>query len=424
MRLAGLRATVSARFYLVVVLMVIVLFTGMSTGFPLFYRLLYVLALTLVLSYVWTWFAIRSLDVKAERITRQVRVGENIEEVIGVRNQAGLPKHALEVDDLTDLPGYSGGMVISLKGHGFSSWRVQAPARKRGVYTLGPVRVASMDPFGLFRRYKVYGDSDMLTILPYTFNVSGFDIPAADLMGESSFRRRTHQVTPHASSVREYATGDALSRVHWNSTARLGKLMSKEFDLGRAGEVWVLVDLHRDVQAGELEESTDEYAVSIGASLAKRYLEAQEPVGLVAYGDQRYFLEADTGTGQLERIMQYLAVSKAEGITPLETVLPQEEALWSSHSSLVVITASPRTEWVVALEQLAKRGARVVVVLVDGSSFGGFFNTQEVADQAHLAGLPSYVIRQGDDLPIALSHKYGGGGVAPGAEVAQVGAIA
>ena len=90
----------------------------------------------------------------------------------------------------------------------------------------------------------------------------------------------------------------------------------------------------------------------------------------------------------------------------------------------VVITASPRREWVVALEQLAKRGVRVVVVLVDGSSFGGFFDTQEVVEQAQLAGLPSYVIRQGDDLAFALSHRYGGAGVVPGAQMAQVGATA
>ncbi len=44
--------------------------------------------------------------------------------------------------------------------------------------------------------------------------------------------------------------------------------MSKEFDLGLSSDVWLLVDLHRDVQAGELEDSTDEYAVSIAASLA------------------------------------------------------------------------------------------------------------------------------------------------------------
>ena len=89
--------------------------------------------------------------------------------------------------------------------------------------------------------------------------------------------------------------------------------MSKEFDLGQSSDVWILVDLHRDVQAGELEESTDEYAVSIGASLSRKYLEAGLPVGLVAQGDRRYFLPADTGTGQFDRIPRVPGVEQGGG---------------------------------------------------------------------------------------------------------------
>ena len=121
--------------------------------------------------------------------------------------------------------------------------------------------------------------------------------------------------------------------------------MSKEFDLGLASDVWLIVDLHRDVQAGELEESTDEYAVSIAASLARKYERAQMPVGLVSYGDARYVLPADTGSGQYERIMEYLATSKAEGTLPLEDVLVREEQLWGTQSALIIITPSHREDW-------------------------------------------------------------------------------
>ena len=68
--------------------------------------------------------------------------------------------------------------------------------------------------------------------------------------GDNTTRKRSHDLTPHAASVREYAFGDSISRVHWNSTARLGKLMSKEFDLDRSGDIWILVDLHRGCSGG------------------------------------------------------------------------------------------------------------------------------------------------------------------------------
>ena len=177
-----------------------------------------------------------------------------------------------------------------------------------------------------------------------------------------------------------------MSRVHWNTTARLNKLMSKVFDLGRASEVWVMPDLEAVVHAGELEESTDEYAVSIAASLAQRYLDAELPVGLIAHGAERYYLPAETGNAQLNRIMRYLAVSKADGETPLSIGVAREEPLWGHQSSLIVITPSPSEDWVIALRELARRGVKVVVVLVDGGSFGGSLNTLDAVEPLYDAG--------------------------------------
>ena len=406
MRVPRLPVRLMATFYLVVVLLAMVVVSGMATGFGLFYRLVYVLTFTVVLSYVWNWLTVRSLEVSVDRRSRLARVGDTIEETVTLKNHSRLSKNALEVEDLTDLPGSIGGTVVSVSGHESCTWTVKARARKRGVYTMGPMRVANSDLFGLFRRERLFGGTDNLVIYPNTFDLPGFEVPPADLSGDSSTRKRTYHVTPHASGIRDYASGDSLSRVHWNSTARLGRLMSKEFDLGRAGAVWVLVDLQAEVQAGDVEESTDEYGVTIAASLVKRYLEAELPVGLVAYGDNRYHLPADAGEGQLHRVMQYLAVSKAEGLTPLEVVLANEEPLWSHHSSLIAITSSPSPDWVAAVGELAKRGVKVVVVLVDGMSFGGFVNTLEAVENLYLAGIPTYVVKKGDDIPTALSRRY------------------
>jgi len=394
------------RFYLVLALIAFTLFTGMATGFGLFFRLIYILGLTVVLGFIWNWINLRGMEVTVDRRSKRVRVGDEIEERISIRNLSSLPKPVLEVEDLTDMPGYTNGMAISLSTTGFRSWLSTARARKRGVYTMGPVRVSNTDAFGMFRRERNFGGTDTLVVYPQTHDIPGFTIPSAYLSGESSARRRSHDLTPHAASVREYASGDSISRVHWNSTARMGKLMSKEFDLGSSSDVWLLVDLHRDVQAGELDESTDEYAVSIAASLARKYLDAQLPAGLVAYGDQRYMLQAETGAGQFDRIMEFLAMSKAEGDTPLEQLLPREEQLWGYHSSLVIITSSHHFEWVSALKELSRRRVRIGVIMLDSQSFGGMFDSMAVVPVLFYAGISPYVVRQGDSIPVALSRTY------------------
>ena len=387
-------------------LIVATLYTGMSTGVGMLFRLVYIFGLTTILTYLWNWLSLRWLQVEVDRRSKRVRVGDVVEERIIVRNLSPVPKPMMEVEDLTDLPGYSSGMALSLSGRGFRSWRTASPARKRGAYTMGPVRVVITDAFGLFRRERLFCGTDTLVVYPRTYDLTGFTIPAAYMSGDSTTRKRSLDLTPHAASVRDYSSGDSISRVHWNSTARLGKLMSKEFVHGLASDVWLFLDLHEDVQAGELEESTDEYAVSITASLARKYLMSQLPVGLIAYGDQRYFLPADTGTGQFDRVMEYLAMSKATGTVPLEAALPKEENLWGYHTSLVIITSSHHTEWAQAVRELAKRRVRVAVILVDGGSFGGYFNTLNVVPELYAAGVPPYVVRKGDDIPVALSNLH------------------
>jgi uncharacterized protein (DUF58 family) len=381
-------------------------FAALATGFSLYHRLFYLLGILIVLSFIWNWISLRWLTVTVERRAKRVRVGDRIHDLITVTNESVLPKPVIEVEDVTDLPGYSNAMAMGFFTKGSNSWTSDGPARKRGVYSFGPVRVSNTDAFGLFQRDMSFGSKQDLVVYPKLFDVPGFSFPAAHLSGEGSSRKRTHDLTPHAASVREYAFGDSMSRVHWNSTAKMGRLMSKDFDMGHSSDVWVIIDLSRDTQAGDLDESTDEYAVSIGASLAKKHLDAQLPVGLIAYGDRRYFLSADTGAGQQERIMEFLAMSKAEGAVPLDQALVREEELWGYNSSLIVITASHLGDWVSALRELTRRRSRAAVALLDARSFGGAYDTLEVVPDLYSAGIPPYVVSQGDDIRLSLSRVY------------------
>ena len=387
------------------------LITGMATGLGLFYRLVYILALVMILGYAWNWLSLRSMAVSIDRRTRRVTVGDPVQEHITVHNASALPRPVFEVEDLSELPGFTTGNAMSMLPNASVEWTPTGTARRRGVYTMGPVVARSTDPFGLFRRELTFPNTDTVVVYPRAYDLPGFRVPSANLSGDSSLKRRTHDLTPHASSVREYAPGDALSRVHWNSTARLSKLMSKEFDEGHASDVWIAVDLHRDVQAGQMEDSTDEYAVSIAASLAKRFLSEGMPVGMIVYGTEKVLLGADTGPGQMDRILESLARSEAGGLVPIGDALPEDEAQWSHHTTLVVVTSSPRPEWVGALEQLARRRVKVAAVLVDGSSFGGFFNSLQSLPNLESAGIPTYVVSSGDDIPTTLSQMHRGAGV-------------
>ena len=87
---------------------------------------------------------------------------------------------------------------------------------------------------------------------------------------------------PETGGVRDYTTGDSFGRIHWALSAKHQRLMSKTFEQPLTTDLWILLDLDRDVHFGEGEESTVEYAVSLAASMASQVHSRGRQVGLIA----------------------------------------------------------------------------------------------------------------------------------------------
>jgi uncharacterized protein (DUF58 family) len=273
------------------------------------------------------------------------------------------------------------------------------------VYSLGPVKVTTGDPFGLFKSAARYGPKQPVLVLPAPEELPYFWSPAAQLPGEGTVRKRTHYVTPNASGIREYYPGDSYNRIHWKSTARLGRLVVKTFEMDPTSNVWLVLDLHRDVQAGQGDESTEEYGVRAATSLAYHFMQANRMFGLMMEGQERIVYEPSRGSQQYMRMLEALAVAEASGRTPLATLLEEEGRHLGRHSTVIVVTPSMDEEWCAALDMLLRQGARAAVVLLEPGSFGG--NGKLEMDGGAVEALAGanvvvYEVRQGAELSLAL----------------------
>jgi uncharacterized protein (DUF58 family) len=391
--------------YAVVTLMVVLLVSGMATGFDLAVRLNYVFGLVLLVSYVWAKWGIGRLNVQIERPRGDLSVGEELHELITVRNSGGPPRAWIEIEDMTDIPGVSLGRVVSLPGI-VTFRRVEAKARliQRGEFTLGPLVIRSADPFGIFPQERRITGARRIRIYPRIIDLPDFVLPSTELSGEHARRRRSPMLSPEVASIREYQPGDAISRIHWPSTARTGQLMVKLFDRGRAGEVWVIFDQEGGTQAGEGAESTDEYGATIAASTVNKYLSLQLPVGYAAHGSASLVMAPERGSGQRAAIFDHLVTSKPSGTHPLFDAIASIERELGRNSSVVVITASPRTEWADALINLQKRGIRASVVLFEARSFGAAWSVDDVRARLLAGGARTFIVRRGGSIRSALSE--------------------
>ncbi|WP_420631602.1 DUF58 domain-containing protein [Candidatus Leptofilum sp.] len=417
----------------VIVLAFVALFSGLITGREILFNLAYLLGLLLIISFAWAWTNINYVHLSRVTRTRRAQVGRPLEERFTVRNTSRIPKLWLEVRDFSSLPNhYSSHVVNGLGPRRTYTWRVTTICRQRGRYQLGPIRLKTSDPFGLFPMQRDLVATTNVVIYPLTFEIHQFALPLGILPGGDALRRRTHYVTTNASGVRDYAPGDSFSRIHWRSTARRNRLIVKEFELDPLADIWIVPDMavfghvapRPEDEAEELSwgpwgfipnwrqgdeftlpATTEEYTVTVAASLAQYFLRHDRAVGMLGYGQTNEIVQPDRGERQMNRILETLSVLRAEGEIPISDMLHAESHLFPRGTTVIVITPTTHEKWPTAARQLARRGLRVVSVLINPASFGGVRGSDGVFSMLQASGMVAYMVNSEDDLTTVLSQS-------------------
>jgi len=418
------------RAWFFVILGLVCVILALTTGRDLFYNLSYLIGVILVLSLFWAWRSIASVQIIRRTRSRRSAVGKTAEESMVVRNTGFLPQVWIKVHDKSTLPWHRISRVIgSLPPKRYRSWTIRTICRRRGQFTLGPVTLSSGDPFGLFRLERELRPTSSIVIYPAVIPIPSFAPPLGQLPGGDAVRGRTHYITTNVSGVRDYAPGDSFSRIHWRSTARTGRLIVKEFELDPTSDIWIFPDMYRRVQHQltvvekepedpviailrghkmskiEIDPATEEYIVTIAASVTQHFIHKERAVGMVSYGNTRKVMQPDRGHRQLTKVLETLAMAEASGAVPLTQVLLTEGDRLGRGVTIVIITPSMEQTWIAASRELVRRGARVIAVVVDPTGFGGSGNPKALMSELHASKIPAYLVRRGDDLAVALSQQ-------------------
>jgi len=364
------------------------------TGAAVYARLLYLSALVVLVAFTLTRLGIVGLRVERRARLAKVSVGDVFEERYEIINDGKFTALWAEVSNQTTLPRAAGSRLLTRVSPGQArSYRARTWITRRGRFSLGPTTLTTGDPFGLFRATRTYPTQGSLVAFPSIFQIESFPYLPGMLQGGRVISRKALDITAHASSVREYAAGDPLKRIHWPTTARRGQLMVKEFDRDPQTEIWLFLDLQTNVHFEKKHEETAdenpdqwmlgrrpefhlppaslEYAISITASLAHYYLAQKRAVGFVSAGRAYTLLSAERGARQESKIMETLAYLEADGYTSIAALASMQAAQLPSGSGVALITPSVRKELLVAVDELTRRHLRPAVILLMAESFGG-----------------------------------------------------
>ena len=399
-----------ARIIIFIVVPIVLLALALVGGSDLLLRLFFLSVLVPLVSFLWTLFGIRGISAAAERPPEHCQVGEQVQQKITIYNDSKLPKFWLGILGNTDMPGHQETTAINLLPKRSHHWQSTVHCRRRGRYHIGSVIATATDPLGLFSQRCTLGNTHSILVYPATHDIPLFKLSPFNDFGYGSGHRSLRQIGTNASSVREFATGDSLHHIHWGSTAHTGKLMVKVFDADRsastAKNVWVVLDMQKACNVGQGEETTEEYGITIAASVVKKYLENGMEVGMTALGDQTYLFPPNRGDEHFRSILEALAVMKATGEVPIDQLILEQMKRFSDNSLVIIISPSAAGHLVTAARRLKNRVDSVVALLLDATSFGGGTGAINTARNMSLAGVHSYIIGQGDELATVLGERF------------------
>lgn len=396
------------RVWQAVLLVMALAFFAISSGWKVLYVLAYVILALFVVCWLWAHYSLRNLVFHRGATNGRVQVGELFEERFMLDNVGFTPKLWIQIADGSTLPGYRAGYVASMGARKRATWRARTICRQRGQFQLGPVTATSGDPFGLFRRQMVVAPAREILVLPRVLSITNFALFTGGLPGRGKSSRRALQTTTNATTIRDYVAGDALSRIHWRSSAHYNKLMVKEFDQDPAVDVWIFLDLQEALQAGEGEHSTEEYGVTLAATIASYLLRQDLSVGMIVNGQKREFLALDRGDRQIERVLELLAVVSAGSGVALREVLALDALHFGRNTVVILITPSNTCEWHEGVRHLQRRGVQAAVVGLDAASFAGRISDEDSLALLEGIGVPVMRVKARDSLAQVLENSPAG----------------
>jgi uncharacterized protein (DUF58 family) len=419
---------VGKNFWLILCLLSASLAAASIWGDPLFYRISYALGLMIGISSIWVWLNRKSIDIIRKNRFHRLELGQVFEEQFEVTNHSILPDMWVVIEDESNLPGLHGSRAISwLGGKKRLLYFSENMLNKMGNYRLGPTKITVGDIFGLFTYQRTIEESGHLLVLPHIVRLRSFPSPTGMLSGGRPVRQRTSEVSPYAAGVRDYVPGDALNRIHWPSTFRHNQMMVKEFERDPQADVWLIVDADRTVQAESKEDktglerdwiwylshqldfklypSTLEYASTCAASVANYYIEQGMAVGLCSQERQLIHIPPERGERQLVKILENIALLEGIGNVPVYTLLESEIPFIRSGSILVMITSSTHPNLLKCAEDAQKRKMQLVLILIDGATFGGSIGAEEFETDCWKKSIPVFRVEKGKPIEDLLIRK-------------------
>jgi uncharacterized protein (DUF58 family) len=277
----------------------------------------------------------------------------------------------VDVHDLHPVGWQATGLPVALRLSPDSATQVRYPLQPtaRGDFTFAGVHLRLHSPWRLWRRAVVAGGTQPVRVYPNFAPLARLALLGAEsasrLVGAHLRRRRGEGTDFH--QMRDYRVGDSMRQVDWKATARMRRLISREYQDERNQQLLLVVDTGRRMLARDGELAHFDHALDAALVVGYLALRQGDAVGLLATGGAQRWVAPQRGLGAIDVLLRASYDLEPAPVATDYLAAATELALRQRRRALVMLVTNLRDEDIedvlVAVRLLQKRHHVVVASL-------------------------------------------------------------
>ncbi len=301
----------SKRFFISLLLVVVLFILGYSFSWIYFAsRLILLVLVVLVLTdFSWLFFNRRKLEIQ-RKLPARLSLGDDNPVLVSIHSDFPM-KISFEV--IEELPPQFQKRDFLVKGQLLPGENYQLDyllkPLTRGEYNFGYTNVYVSTILGFIQQRIKGSELETVAVYPSFLSMRKLELLAISNRLEDVGVKRIRKVGLHSEfdQIREYVPGDDSRTLNWKATARRGTLMVNQYQDERSQQVVSLIDMGRIMEMPFNGMSLLDYAINASLIISNTAMFKHDRAGLITFSDQIHSLvPADRKGGHLQRILEVL----------------------------------------------------------------------------------------------------------------------
>jgi uncharacterized protein (DUF58 family) len=262
---------------------------------------------------------------------------------------------------------------FTIEGQSTADFYYRLTPPKRGNYKFGKTAVRFKSKFGLVWCQTELNKEESVKVYPNIRRAREMELKALGAKSYLAAQRKSVRRGEgrEFESMRDYVRGDELRHISWTTTARRGKLTTRQYQIEREQTIIIAIDAGR-LMTGRIEDETKfDSAIHSALALMSAAARGGDNCGMVIFGRKiKKFLPAKRGVDHIDATLEALYDLEPELIEPSYARAFQFISSNTKKRALVVILTDlvdkdASKELLASLKLLRPRHLPLVVTIAD-----------------------------------------------------------